>query len=119
MYDLGAQLFSKLQDVDEDFDADEVLVAALALEITNEANPCKRSEQPFLRHVEYLQMVLEFAAIVGTIENCLPNEYISQKMSRKMLLAVLKHIGAHDLHEKHSTWWCTVREDFVVTLKNA
>ena len=116
-YDLGAQLFSKLPDADEDYDVDDMLV--VALEIANESNPIKRSEQQFLRYVEYLQKPAELPEITGMIKNSLPNEFITQKMSRKMFLAILKHIGQHNLHLKHDVWWGLVREDFGVTVKNA
>ena len=115
-YDLGAVLFSTLPECDEDCDADETLVAAL--EIANEGNPTKRSEQQFLRYVEYLQQPAELAALTGMIRNSLPNEFITQKMSRKMLMAILQHVGSHNLHSVHGDWWELVRDDFGVTAKN-
>jgi hypothetical protein len=79
-------------------------------------NPAARSVEPFVQYMEYLQEPASTDELGGMLNMTVPGAVVTDKMSMKMIMAVLKHIGRFKLHLVHAAWWAAVDKDFDVTI---
>lgn len=109
-FGLSSSMFAGLPAlVSGDAEPDGELLAAL-LEVRNE-NPTKRKTEPFQQWLAYSPGDCTQDELILALHSSLPGDRVSTKHHEEMLMALLKHIGMHKLHEKFDRVWRVVSED--------
>jgi hypothetical protein len=106
-FSLASPGFPGLPKLDEQAEHNPELVEVLLM-VHNE-NPIQRTEEPFLRYLDHSPAATE-QELIGMLHSSVEGALVSRRLSHRMQLAILSHIGKSSLHENFPDIWKEVHD---------
>lgn len=103
-FELSSPMFSDLPEITDDVDPDPALIEALS--ISQDQSRALRSADAFESYMRHCKPV-DRTTLIVVLQQSREGPVITRTQSRSMLLAVMGHMGRHNLKDKYVDVWAT------------